>query len=117
MICKNCKSVIDDNLKFCPSCGYNLESEEAHKGVNQPVITNSNSNANFLKRCPKCGSTNISYQAVAEQKKRGCFAVGLWILLACCTCGLILLIPLLKKKGTKTRTYAICQTCGNRWKS
>ena len=65
--------------------------------------------------CPNCGSTHIIVQAVAEQKKRGCLMSCLWILLAICTCGLILLIPLLTRKGSKTRTYAVCQDCGCRW--
>lgn len=65
--------------------------------------------------CPKCGSNNITVQAVAEQKKRGCLSVFLWILLAICTCGLVLFIPLLTRKGSKTRTYAVCQDCGCRW--
>ena len=68
-------------------------------------------------RCPRCGSYNVSVQAVAEQKKRGCIASVLWILLAIATLGIILLIPLLSKKGSKTKTYAVCQNCGNRWKT
>ena len=66
--------------------------------------------------CPNCGSTNVTVQAVAEQKKRGCLASCPWILLAICTCGLIILIPLLARKGSKTRAYAICQNCGHKWK-
>lgn len=66
--------------------------------------------------CPNCGSTHIIVQAVAEQKKRGCLMSCLWILLAICTFGLILLIPLLTRKGSKTKTYAICQNCGHKWR-
>lgn len=66
--------------------------------------------------CKKCGSNNVTTQTVAEQKKRGCFSVCMWILLALCTCGLVLLIPLLSKKGSKTVTYAVCNNCGNRWR-
>lgn len=65
--------------------------------------------------CPKCGSNNITVQAVAEQKKRGCLSVFLWILLAICTCGLVLIIPLLLRKGSKTKNYAVCQNCGYKW--
>lgn len=67
-------------------------------------------------QCPKCGSTNVSVQAVAEQKKRGCFMSLLWILLAVFTLGMVIWIPLLTKKGSKTKTYAVCQQCGHRWK-
>ena len=30
---------------------------------------------------------------------------------------LILLIPLLTRKGSKTKTYAICQNCGYKWRA
>ena len=65
--------------------------------------------------CPKCGSENVVIQAVAEKKKRGCFAAAMWILLAICTFGLVLLIPLLTRKGSKTKIYAVCQNCGKKW--
>lgn len=66
--------------------------------------------------CKKCGGHNISVQNVAEQKKRGCFSVMMWILLAVCTCGLILIIPALSRNGSKTVSYAVCNDCGNSWK-
>lgn len=66
--------------------------------------------------CPKCGSRNVTAQVVEKQKKRGCFASIMWILLAICTLGTVLLIPLLTHKGSKTLTFAVCQNCGHRWK-
>ena len=70
--------------------------------------------------CARCGSTNLSLQAVTdvETKRRGCFGWMVWILLAVCTLGLILIIPLLTNSKTvsKTHTEAICQNCGNRWR-
>jgi len=70
--------------------------------------------------CPRCGSNNVTVQAITETKtkSRGCFGWFLWILLAICTFGLILLIPLLTNYKTKSKTYtaAICQNCGNRWR-
>jgi predicted RNA-binding Zn-ribbon protein involved in translation (DUF1610 family) len=69
--------------------------------------------------CPRCGSNNIFVQAVTEThtKSRGCFGWFLWILLAIITVGIILIIPLLTNKKTRSRTSteAICQNCGNRW--
>jgi hypothetical protein len=44
-------------------------------------------NKNLAKRgllCVRCQSKNIIVSAVAEQKKRGCFMAGLWLLLALC---------------------------------
>lgn len=67
-------------------------------------------------QCPNCGSRFIQIQAVAEEQKRGCLVTGLWILLAICTVGLILLLfPLLMKKGSVIRSWATCQNCGYRW--
>lgn len=63
-------------------------------------------------KCKHCGSTNVTVQAVEKQKKRGIFMSLIWILLAVCTCGLILLIPLLTKKGSKTKSVIVCQDCG-----
>lgn len=67
--------------------------------------------------CPKCGSSNINFQAVAVQKKRGCLASALWLFLACITFFAIIWIPLLTRKGSKVRTFAVCQNCGKRWRA
>ncbi len=70
--------------------------------------------------CPKCGSTNITVQAVTEvgTKRRGCLGWMVWLLLAACTLGLIIIIPLITNSKTisKTHTEAICQSCGKRWR-
>jgi len=70
-------------------------------------------------RCPKCHSANVTVQGVTESetKRRGCVAWTLWIILAVCTFGLILIIPAITNSKTKTRrvTEAICQNCGHRW--
>ena len=75
-------------------------------------------------RCPRCGSEYVTVQAVTETitktKHRGCLGWAMWILLAFCTCGLILIIPAVTnsktKTKTKTHTEAVCQSCGNRWR-
>ncbi|MCL2653978.1 MAG: hypothetical protein FWD63_09365 [Propionibacteriaceae bacterium] len=70
-------------------------------------------------RCLRCGSENIAVQAVNETqiKHRGCLGWTLWILLAVCTIGLIIIIPLITNSKTKTKktSVAVCQSCGNRW--
>ena len=63
-------------------------------------------------KCKKCGSENVTIQAVAEVKKRSLISLLLWALLALCTCGIILVIPLWRGKKTNTIKYAICQDCG-----
>ncbi|MDR0914178.1 MAG: hypothetical protein LBM65_03310 [Oscillospiraceae bacterium] len=70
--------------------------------------------------CNRCGSNNVFVQAVTDvkTKHRGCIGWFFWILLAICTVGLILIIPALtnSKTKSKTRTMAVCQYCGNRWR-
>ncbi|MCL2695324.1 MAG: hypothetical protein FWE69_03250 [Clostridiales bacterium] len=71
-------------------------------------------------RCKRCGSQNVTIQAVTHTwtKHRGCLGWFFWILLAICTLGLILIIPLLTNSKTKSRTHsvAVCQNCGKRWR-
>ena len=79
--------------------------------------------------CPKCGSENVSVQAVTESKlvdkHRGCLwwcCIGWWWIPIK---WLFLTLPALlfkifghKKQKIKnsTHTEAICQNCGYRWK-
>jgi ssDNA-binding Zn-finger/Zn-ribbon topoisomerase 1 len=69
--------------------------------------------------CKKCGSENVKVEneTTTKTKHRGCIGWAIWILLACCTLGLIIIIPLLTNNKTKTKhkTVAICQDCGHRW--
>ena len=75
-------------------------------------------------KCSRCGSYDITIQAVTETqtqiKHRGCLGWALWILLAVCTCGLVLIIPAITNTRTKTKTKthseAVCQCCGKRWR-
>lgn len=70
--------------------------------------------------CPKCHSDLVTVQAITEvrTRHRGCFGWFLWILAAICTCGMILIIPLLtnSRSRSKTRMEAICQNCGHHWR-
>lgn len=71
-------------------------------------------------RCPRCGSYNVVIETFTESetKHRGCLGWFFWILLACLTLGLILIIPLITNSKTKSRTrvMAVCQTCGKHWR-
>ena len=74
-------------------------------------------------RCSRCGSTDVSVQAVQSSAKTATKGTGiLWgfgrMMLIVCTCGLWLLVG--KRKGTsktkfKTGKLAICQGCGRSW--
>lgn len=67
--------------------------------------------------CPRCGSSNVSVQAVAESKRRGCLTILLYILLICCIgIGWVILFFLIRGQKTKTVNYAVCQDCGHRWR-
>lgn len=63
-------------------------------------------------KCRHCGSYNVTVQAVEKTKKRGVLMSIVWIILAFLTCGLILLIPILTRKGSKTKSVIVCQDCG-----
>ena len=116
MYCQNCGTQYESN--FCPNCGASPAGTNYNARSNQNY--DSRSNANFQLHCPNCGSTNINVVPIThiKTKHRGCFMWLLWILLAICTCGLILIIPLItnSKVKSKTHTEALCQTCGNRWR-
>ena len=62
--------------------------------------------------CKYCGSHNVTVQAVEKLIKRGIIMSLFWILLSVCTLGIVLLIPLLTKKGSKTKSVIVCQDCG-----
>ena len=76
--------------------------------------------------CPKCGSTNISFQSVGitKTKSKGCLY---WLFIGCWLEPLmwfLLTIPMLflklfgkSKVKTKVKTFAVCQNCGHSWKS
>jgi hypothetical protein len=63
--------------------------------------------------CVRCGGT-MAPQTVATNKKRGAVASVLWTAAAVMTCGIILLIPLLTRKGSKAKTFMVCTNCGHR---
>ena len=67
--------------------------------------------------CPKCNSDNVNVQVVSEVKKRGFFKILIYIILLCVPIiGWIALFMLIKGRKSKTVSYAVCQSCGKRWK-
>lgn len=68
--------------------------------------------------CPKCKSTNVSVQTVAETGKRGCLTTLFYIILLFIPIiGWIALFMLIRGKKSKTRAYAVCQDCGHKWRT
>lgn len=53
--------------------------------------------------CPKCRSENVNVQIVSEKKRVGIISLLLF--------GILNLL-----RGSKTRSYAVCQNCGHKWK-
>lgn len=77
--------------------------------------------------CPKCGSENVSVQAVTTVREKPKHGIVWWILIGWWLEPLLwifLTIPRLlvalfgrnKKTVSETHTEAICQSCGHRWK-
>ena len=87
--CPICGASMNENAKFCPSCGADTSSDKQSSMA-----------------CPKCGSTNTSIQFVqtgGKTRKRGrgiMWEIGRAFLIIC-TCGLWLLVG--KSKG-KSKT-------------
>ncbi len=125
MVCPNCGAQVPNNVAFCSKCGVRLQQQPTQQPVyqqpvyQQPMPYQQPAQQRGM-RCPKCGSNNVIVQAVTnvKTKHRGCLAWCGWLLLACFTLGLILIIPLITNSKTKSKTHseAVCQTCGKRWK-
>lgn len=108
MFCKFCGEKLAENASFCSGCGKPTTNQSVQ------VISEQRSNARW--NCPLCGATNIQYQTIAEAKKTGCLTVLGYILLAITCIGIFIVIPLMLRKKTVTATYAVCQSCGHRWR-
>jgi len=78
-------------------------------------------------KCPKCGSGDVSVQAVTEvfeKRKKGCaywiFIGWWWEIISWIVFGIWKLFAVLFGKKTKvvskTKSVAVCQNCGHRWK-
>lgn len=67
--------------------------------------------------CPKCGSDKINVQVISQPRRRGCFKIFLYILLACTIIGIpiMILIAVLRGRKTTNRTIKVCQNCGYHW--
>lgn len=137
MYCRYCGKEIPQDSAFCPKCGqkvviaYTPSSEEGPRvcpRCGDPVSKYAqicrNCGLDLLKadttaknrHCARCKSKNIRYETVVENVPVGCFTVLLYILLAVTLLGLLVVIPLMLHKKTRTVTYAVCQDCGYRWK-
>ena len=122
--CTKCNALVPEGTQFCHKCGkvgvpavfdssddqieYPSYSSATHGSI--PVTQSSRH------QCPWCSSRNIHYQVINESKPMGCFTFLFYLLLALTILGLLIVIPLMLRKKTETHTYAICQSCGRRWR-
>jgi len=77
--------------------------------------------------CPKCGSENVNVQVVGitKTKKKGClywFFIGWWLetfMLLFLTLQMLIfkLFGRSRKVHAEVETFAVCQSCGNRWET
>ncbi len=108
MFCDFCGEKLGENARFCGSCGKPITA--------QSVQTINEQRNGTGRKCPRCSAANIQYQTVTEAKKTGCLTVIVYFLLALTIFGLLIVIPLMLRKKTVTATYAVCQSCGHRWR-
>lgn len=78
--------------------------------------------------CPRCSSGNVTVQTITEvnevKHKKGCaywlFIGWWWEIIQWIFLGIIKLLMVCFKKRTRivsdTKTFAVCQNCGNRWR-
>ena len=113
MFCTNCGHKLLDGSIFCSNCGTKVSSNVAV--VAAPIQWAQPEQPKINRPCPRCKSANVQFQTVTESRKTGCFKVFLYIFLAVSVIGWLVLIPLMLRRKTKTVTYGVCQSCGNRW--
>lgn len=96
-----------------PSNNINEQPGTIHKSFAADHYNSQTSRANFGSgmRCPRCGGL-MTIQTVSEARNAGCATVLFYILLAVTILGLLVLIPILLRKKTKTVSYHVCQRCG-----
>jgi len=71
--------------------------------------------------CPRCSSQNYEIVAITEGKikPRGCLSVLMYLILTILTCGIWLIIGLLRSGSRgkiKSKTIGVCRDCGNKFK-
>ena len=82
---------------------------------NAPDANASSTTPARRRACDRCRGTNISYQVVSEEIPTGIGATILYVFLSVTILGLLIVIPLMLRKRTRTVTYAVCQDCGHLW--
>lgn len=115
--CRYCGAKIETDSVFCAKCGARTsDDKQIGIAVQVPAVIQKN-NQTYQQRaevkCQRCGG-EVSFQTVTESNEGGCFTVIWYVILTLTIFGLLIVIPLMLRKKTKTVTYAVCQKCGHR---
>ena len=135
MYCPNCGQQQPDNAIFCNNCGKPLQATPT--APQQPVIIQTTVSSDPVVPiaqqqprivCPRCRGTNVNIQAInnvhLENKRHGCawwiFVGWWWVPIKWLFFTLpALIIKIFKPKKQKVvntvHSFAVCQSCGNRW--
>ncbi len=92
-ICKNCKTQVDDGVKFCPSCGAPVTANEQPKQT-QPA---QNDYAAKLKDLNNTADTTSNFDTADIQQNK-IFAILSYI-------GILVLVPIFAAKDSKFARY------------
>lgn len=102
--CKNCGKQINDDSKFCTSCGTQAAVQE----INQHIpVTQGYSKANKRLRCPQCGS--VRFSPVVESTNNGGVAVSNAVTRRTAVTSY--------SSNTTHRNYWLCQDCGTKFRN
>ena len=149
IICPECEKAVSDRAPVCVNCGVpiaqGLPQEQPPQVYQSTLLTPQAYQSSFAVQCPKCSSSNITFQREQSgnvggslssfkfrDNRKGCIYwifIGWWfwifkLLFHVATLGVFLLFRRNRKvtgktvSGTKNINYtiAICQNCGNSWK-
>jgi len=149
--CPECGKEVSDKAPVCINCGIpialNIPQEQPPQPYqNNPIIVQVAQPTSSVMQCPKCYSSNITFQREQtgnvggslssyrfRDNRKGCLYwifIGWWfwvfkLIFHVATLGIFLLFRRRRGKvtgktvsGTKNinQTMAICQNCGNSWK-
>lgn len=109
--CQKCGA--ETNSQFCAKCGSPVSGAPGQSSQQQSGLV-----------CPNCGGHNVMIQAVGITKNKH-HGLAWWLFVSwwiwifwLCFFLFMLILRLLRGNRVKTKVvnYAVCQSCGNRWK-
>lgn len=116
MVCPSCGAQCQDNQSFCANCGTRIQNNTTM----HPLYKTKDDGIHRVNKgrcCPRCGSTNYEIVSMTEGdiKPRGCLHVLGYLILTFLTCGIWIIIGLLRSGSRgkiRSRTIGVCKNCG-----